>query len=185
MFLILLVSISNKEFDIKEFYDLIPPNHEWKKIGDVKISKSVKEINTIEFNRTLNGVAWNSYKISQDEDFLINFDLIIDGLTNLNDKSEKFFKILMASNFIENGKEKRGVNFEKTINISIGFKFNKIKEEVKGNFNISFIKNLEGDETFTSIKKTHLFNEILKYNKINIKIEIIEKQLSFKIIIQK
>ena len=178
----LLVSISNKEFDIKAFYDPIPPNHEWNEIGDAKISKSVMETNAIEFNKSQFGVAWNSYKISKDEDFLVSFDLILYNLSNLNSTSEQIFKFLMTSNLAENGNEKKiRDNFGKTINDSIGFKLDMNREDAKETFNISFIKNLAGDETFTSINKTHLFNEFLIYKKINIKIGIIEGQLSFEI----
>ena len=180
IFMSLLVSISNQEFDIKAFYEPIPPNHEWKEIGGVKIFKSVNEVNAIEFNKSQFGVAWNSFEVSQDEDFLISFDLIIYNLSNLNDTSEQIFKFLMTSNSVENGNEKNiGDNFGTTINDSIGFKLDMIREEATEKFNISFIKNLEGDETYTPINKIHLFNEFLKYHKINIKISIIENQLSF------
>jgi len=88
----------------------------------------------------------------------------------------------MTSNLVENGNQKNiRDNFETTINDSIGFKLDIIREEAKKKFNISFIKNLEGEETYTSNNKIHLFNEFLKYHKINIIITIIEKQLSFKI----
>lgn len=56
-----------------------------------------------------------------------------------------------------------------------------IREKDKEKFNISFITNLEGDENYSSINKNHLFNEALKNNKINIKIKIIEREISFKI----
>ena len=89
-----LVSVSNQRFDIKPIYELSLPIHEWNKTGSTSVLKLEKEINSFIFNGPKIEVAWNSYKMSEDDEFLINFDYIIDNFAKINTKSDKIFQII-------------------------------------------------------------------------------------------
>ena len=181
-----LVSVSYQRFDIKSIYELSPPIHEWNKTGSASVLESEKEINSFIFSEPKIGVVWNSYKISEDDDFLISFDYIIDNLVKINTKIDKIFQIFLTSTLHENGVERKKIdeNFGKISDDLIGFELDLIKNKAKGIFNISFIKNSQGQKMDRLINEVHPIvcaSKIKKNNNIKIQIKIINKKLIFKI----
>jgi len=149
-----LVVLSNQKFDYNPRYQIISPNDRWKEIDDIRIERSQKDSIAFGFKDSSMDMFWNSYNISTNEDFQINFNLHeIDG-----------FKILISPKPIENGSY-----FD-----SIGLGFECAKEDKKEELNLVVYKKIKGKEFTKLIKGFKMINK-----KIKIKIEKIQNKLLF------
>ena len=173
----LVIALSSQKFDIKPWSLIIAPNHGWKEIKDVNIVESSKDNLSFEFKDSLTETFWNSYNISNNEDFQINFNFI-DILPKSKIKQIKGhngFKICISKKPIENAA--RDGKYEiigKSIADSICFGVEWAKEDSKETLNLVIHKKIKGKEFIKSIRNIRVINREIK-----IKIEKIQNKLLF------
>ena len=111
-------------------------------------------------------VFWNSYNLSTNEDFQINFNFSENcGKSKINQfNNHDGFKILISPKPIENDSY-----FD-----SIGLGFECVEENKKGELNLVVYKNIKGKEFTKLIKGFKMINKEIK-----IKIEKIQNKLLF------
>jgi hypothetical protein len=161
-----LIVLSNQKFGFKPRYQIISPNDRWKEIDDIKIEKSQKDILAFGFKDSSMDMFWNSYNISKNEDFQINFNLTENYIKSKINQLKNHFglKILISAKPIENASY-----FD-----SIGLGFECVKEDKKEELNLVFYKKIKGKEFTKLIKGFNMINKEIK-----IKIEKIQNKLLF------
>ena len=161
----ILIALSSQKFDIKPWYQIIPPNHGWKEIKSVNIVESSKDNLSFEFKDSLIGMFWNSYNISNNEDFQINFNFIetLAKSKIKQIKSHNGLKIWISKKPIENGaRDGKYEIFGKSIADSICFGVEWAKEDNKEALNLVIHKKINGKEFIKTIKNIRMIDREIK-----------------------
>ena len=123
-------------------------------IDDIKSRKSQKDSLAFEFKDSSMDMFWNSYNISTNEDFQINFNFTeICAKSKIKQfKNHIGFKILISFKPIENA-----YYFD-----SFGLGFECIKKDKKEELNLVVYKKIKGKEFTKLIKGFKMINKEIK-----------------------